>query len=251
MRRVSCVIALGCAAVAMFAQTAHAQAVDVAIALAADVSLSIDAEEFDLQRRGYAAAVTDRRFLDAIQAGQNGAVALCFVEWAGDAQQARVAKWAVIRDGESASAFAKTLRDAPRFFAGRTAIGAGIDFGVAQLEASGLTAKRRVIDVSGDGIDNSGRSVRDARDAAVGKDVTINGLAIINEKTGGVPGSYLYFHTHPPGGLPTYYHDNVIGGPGAFVLQIRNFDTFAEAMTDKLIIEVSGAARRSNHAAAH
>jgi hypothetical protein len=235
----------------IFATPAHAQTVDVAIALAADVSLSIDAEEFELQRRGYAAAVTDRRFLEAIQAGQNGSVALCFIEWAGEAQQAMVAKWTVIRDGEGTAVFAKTLRDAPRSFAGCTAIGAGIDFAVVRLETSGFTPKRRVIDVSGDGIDNSGRPVSDARDVAVAKGITINGLAIINEKTGGIPGNYLYFHTHPPGGLPMYYHDHVIGGPGAFVLQIVNFDTVAEAMTNKLIIEVSGAARRSKHAAAH
>jgi hypothetical protein len=248
--RLSCFVIAASAWMAIFAPLAHAQTVDVAIALAADVSLSIDAGEFELQRRGYAAAVTDRRFLEAVQAGQNRAVALCFIEWAGDAQQALVAKWMVIRDGEGAAVFAKTLLDAPRSFAGRTAIGAGVDFAVAQLEASGLTPKRRTIDVSGDGIDNSGRPVTDARDEAVAKGITINGLAIINEKTGGVRGNYLYFHTHPPGGLPKYYRDNVIGGPGAFVLQIVNFDTFAEAMTNKLVTEVSGASRPSKHATA-
>ncbi len=224
---------------------------DVAIALAADVSLSIDSEEFELQRRGYAAALTDPRFLQAVQAGQQGAVALCFIEWAGAGQEAVVANWIVIRDGEGAAEFAKTLRDAPRSFAGRTAIGAGVDFAVTQLEGSGLVTKRRSIDVSGDGIDNSGRPVTEARDGAVAKGITVNGLAIINEETGGVPGNYLYLHTHPPGGLPKYYRDNVIGGPGVFVLQIVNCDTFAEAMTNKLIIEVSGTARHPVRAAIH
>jgi Protein of unknown function (DUF1194) len=234
------------AAAVVFAQraavAAQTQTVDAAIALAADVSRSIDDDEFQLQRRGYAAAVTSAQFMHAVQSGANGAVALCFLEWAGPGQQAVVAKWMVIRDGEGAAEFAKILRAAPRSFAGRTAIGDGIDFAAAQLAADGVTAARRIIDVSGDGADNSGRAVTDARDDAVAKGITINGLAIINEKTGGMQGTFLYSHTHPPGGLPHYYHDNVIGGPGSFVLQIVNFDTFSEAMTNKLIAEISRAA---------
>jgi Protein of unknown function (DUF1194) len=230
---------------------AHAETVDVAIALAADVSRSIDDEEFELQRQGYAAAVTSPRFMQAIEAGRHGAVALCFFEWAGPDQQAVVATWTVIRDGEGAAEFAKMLRDAPRSFMGRTAIGAAIDFAVGQIGADGIAAPRRIIDVSGDGTSNSGRLVTEARDDAVAKGITINGLAIINEKTGGVPGNYLYLHTHPPGGLSNYYRQNVIGGPGAFVRQIVNFDTFAEAMTNKLITEVSAAPPHSLQAAVH
>lgn len=231
------------AALAMAPVRAHAQTqtVDAAIVLAADVSRSIDDQEFELQRRGYAKAVTSPQFLQAVQAGAHGAVALCLVEWAGPDQQAVVAKWMVIRDGEAAAEFANILLNAPRSSAGRTAIGEGIDFAMAQLAAAGITAVRRVIDVSGDGTNNSGREVTAARDDAVGKGIIINGLAIINEKTGGMPGTFLYAHTHPPGGLPGYYRNNVIGGPGAFVLQIVNFDTFAEAMTNKLITEVSDA----------
>ena len=185
---------------AMVAPAAHAQAqtqqaqtqtVDAAIVLAADVSRSIDDDEFQLQRHGYASALTSPQFVQAIQAGGHGAVALCFVEWAGPGEQAVVAKWIVIRDGEGAAEFAKTLLDAPRSFAGRTAIGDGIDFAVAQLAADGVTAARRVIDVSGDGNSNSGRPVTDARNDAVAKGITINGLAIINEKTGGVSGTFL------------------------------------------------------------
>ncbi|MGH6671244.1 MAG: DUF1194 domain-containing protein [Xanthobacteraceae bacterium] len=220
---------------------ARGQTVDAAIALAADVSRSIDGQEFQLQRRGYARAITSPQFLQAVQSGPHGAVALCFLEWAGIGQQAVVAKWIVIRDGKGAAEFAKVLLDAPRSFAGRTAIGDGIDFAVAQLAAAGFTSARRVIDVSGDGNSNSGRPVTDARDEAVAKGITINGLAIINEKTGGIAGTFLYAHTHPPGGLPNYYRDNVVGGPGAFVLQVVNFDTFAEAMTNKLVAEISQA----------
>lgn len=251
-RLVLCAVAMAFAALAIRpvplaaqAQT-QTQAVDAAIVLAADVSRSIDDEEFQLQRRGYAAAVTSAQFVQAIQSGVHGAVALCFVEWASPEQQAVVAKWLVIRDGEGAADFAATLLAAPRSFAGRTAIGAGIDFARTQLDTSGFTAKRRIIDVSGDGNSNSGRPVTEARDDAVGKGITINGLAIINEKTSGREGTFLFAHTHPPGGLPAYYHDNVIGGPGAFVLKIVNFDTFAEAMTNKLVSEISQAAPDSS-----
>ena len=237
------------ATIAVLPAMTRAETADVAIALTADVSRSIDDEEFQLQRQGYAAAVTNPRFVQAIQSGPHGAVALCFLEWAGPDQLAVVAKWMVIRDGKGAAEFAKILLDAPRSSAGRTAIGAGIDFAVAQFETGGVTAKRRIIDVSGDGSNNSGRLVTEARDEAVAKGITINGVAIINEKTSGEPESFRYLHTHPPGGLPNYYRDNVIGGPGAFVLQIVNFDTFAEAMTNKLLTEVSDASPRSRHAA--
>ena len=227
------------ATIAVLPAMTRAETADVAIALTADVSRSIDDEEFQLQRQGYAAAVTNPRFVQAIQSGPHGAVALCFLEWAGPDQLAVVAKWMVIRDGKGAAEFAKILLDAPRSSAGRTAIGAGIDFAVAQFETGGVAAKRRIIDVSGDGSNNSGRLVTEARDEAVAKGITINGLAIINEKTSGGPESFRYAHTHPPGGLPNYYRDNVIGGPGAFVLQIVNFDSFAEAMTNKLLTEIS------------
>jgi Protein of unknown function (DUF1194) len=232
-------VALAVAASLLLRSPAYAQQVDVAIVLAADVSRSIDQEEFDLQRRGYAAAVTSARFLKAVASGPHGAVALCFVEWAGVGQQAVVAKWTVIRDGEAAAEFANELLKAPRSSMGRTAIGEALDFAVNQLEQASVTPERRVIDVSGDGTSNSGRLVTEARDAAVANGFTINGLAIINEKTSGEFGSYLWAHTHPPGGLPNYYRENVVGGPGAFVLQIVNFDEFADAMTNKLITEIS------------
>ncbi|MGH7248471.1 MAG: DUF1194 domain-containing protein, partial [Pseudomonadota bacterium] len=214
--------AVAMAAFAAWPAAARAQNVDAAITLTADVSRSIDDGEFQLQRKGYAAAVTSPQFLEAIQSGLHGAIALCFLEWAGEGEQAVVAKWMVIRDGEGAAEFADILTGAPRSFAGRTAIGDGIGFAVKQFDALGATAARRIIDISGDGASNSGRPVTAARDNAVRKGITINGLAIINEKTGGLAGSFLYAHTHPPGGLPNYYRDNVIGGAGAFVLQIVN-----------------------------
>lgn len=217
---------------------AWAETVDVALVLAADVSRSIDAGEFQLQRKGYAAGVMNPRVLSAIQAGTHHAIALCFVEWSGPDEQMVVVDWTVVRDGESAAEFATKLTDAPRAFTGRTSISAGIDFAMAQLARSGVEAERRVIDVSGDGTNNAGRPVTDARDAAVAQGVTINGLAIINER----PEGYFFAHTQPPEGLPAYYRNNVVGGTNAFVQVVKDFTTFGDAIASKLMTEIAEAA---------
>jgi hypothetical protein len=130
------------------------------------------------------------------------------------------------------------MLSASRSFLGRTSISAAIDFSMERLAAAPAEADKRIIDVSGDGTNNSGRAVTEARDQAVAVGITINGLAIINTQAN--PG--YAFHTQPPGGLPKYYEENVIGGPGAFLLQVENFDTFAEAITRKLVTEIASAA---------
>jgi hypothetical protein len=224
---------------------ATAEPVDVALILAADVSRSINSGEFDLQRKGYAAALTDPRVLRAIVGGRRHAIAVAFVEWAGPDEQNTVIDWTIVRDGESAATIAAQLRAAPRSFVGRTAIGAAIDFARARLAAAPVRSDKQVIDVSGDGTSNSGRPVTDARDEAVAHGVTINGLAIINNE---IDPAYS-FHTHPPGGLPKYYEDNVIGGAGAFLLHVENFDSFAEAITRKLVSEIAAAAAHTKTAA--
>jgi hypothetical protein len=219
-----------------------AEAVDVALVLAADVSRSINEQEFGLQRRGYAAAITSSRLFDAIRAGTHGAIAIAFVEWAGEGEEKTVVDWTVIRSEADARTFAAALEGAPRSFVGRTAIGSAIDFSAGLLGESGVEADRHLIDVSGDGTSNQGRSVTEARDAALKAGVVINGLAIFNQ-TAAAEGGYLAMHTNPPGGLAKYYRDNVIGGPGAFVLPIDNFNSFAEAMIHKLISEIAAAPR--------
>ena len=151
------------------------------------------------------------RVLTAVQAGTHRAIAVCFVEWAGPDEQMVVVNWTVIRDGKSASEFATALATAPRSFTGRTSISAAIDFAISQFARSGVDADRRIIDVSGDGTNNAGRPVTDARDAAVAQGMTINGLAIINKR----PEGYFFAHTQPPEGLPAYYKNNVVGGNGA------------------------------------
>src|SRR5205085_8071331 len=136
-----------------------------------------------------------------------------------------VVAWPVVRDEEAAASVAAAMLVPPRSFLGPASISAAIDFAMERLAAAPAEAEKRIIDISGDGTSNSGRGVTEARDDALAKGVTINGLAIIN--TNANPG--YAFHTNPPGGLPKYYQDNVIGGPGAFLLVVENFDTFADA----------------------
>ena len=147
-----------------------AEQVDLLIVLAADVSRSIDDQKFELERRGYAAALSDPRVLQAIAAGPNGRIAIAFVEWAGANSQKLLIDWTLVRDGNDTKLFVNRLLEAPRSFADRTAIGAGIDFARAQFARSPYASDRRVIDVSGDGTNNSGRDVRAASDDAVGNE---------------------------------------------------------------------------------
>ncbi len=217
--------------------------VDSAIILAADVSRSIDDEEFALQRRGYADAIQSQQLIDAISTGPHGAIALAYLEWAGDGEEHVVTDWAVIRNQADARAFVAAMTAAPRSYLGRTAIGAAIDFSFAMFAEAAFETSRRVIDISGDGTSNQGRPVTDARDAAVAAGAVINGLAIFNKKAAAM-GGYLALHTNPPGGLAHYYRENVIGGSGAFVVQIDDFNTFGEAMMRKLVTEVAFAGQR-------
>jgi hypothetical protein len=232
------ILRIAIAGLCLFGATqAQAETVDLLLVLAADVSRSIDDGEFQLQRKGYAAALTDPRVLRAIAGGRNHAIGITFIEWSGQSDQNVVVDWTVIRDEEGAGGVAATILSAPRSFLGRTSISAAIDFAMERFSAAKIQGDKKVIDISGDGTNNSGRAVTEARDQAVGAGVSINGLAIINTQAS--PG--YAFHTQPPGGLPKYYEENVIGGPGAFLLQVENFDTFGEAITRKLTTEIASA----------
>lgn len=224
---------------------ARAEDVDLLLILAADVSRSIDDVEFNLQRKGYAAALSDPKVLAAIAGGPNRSIAICFVEWSDTLDQKVVVDWTTIRDGEDAAAVGATMLAAPRSFASRTSISGAIYFSLGQFSSSAPNADRRIIDISGDGTSNAGPPVTEARDQAVAKSITINGLAIINTQTR--PGFTM--HTQPPGGLPNYYKENVIGGPGAFLLVVENFETFADAITRKLVNEIAGTVPSSQTAA--
>ena len=220
---------------------ARAAGVDLTVVLAADVSRSVDDGEFELQRKGYAAALTDPRVLTAIHATKSGAIAVCFIEWSGEDDQQVVLPWTEIRDEEDGGGAAATLLKAPRSFTGRTSISAAIDYAMGYFAKAKWPAARRIIDISGDGTSNSGRPITEARDQAIAAGVTINGLAIINDK----PNLGYSAHTNPPGGLPNYYQQNVVGGTNAFLIVVKNFNSFADAMANKLAreINVAGAER--------
>jgi hypothetical protein len=223
-------------AILCLASSAHAaESVDVALVLVTDVSRSIDDSEFQLEKQGYAAALTDAKVIAAIKGGLAGSIAVAYVEFASSYEVRTVLDWSVIRDGASAKDFATRLAAAPRSFWGRTAISAGVDRAVQLIAESGYETPRHVIDVCGDGTNNAGREITDARDDAVKGGIVINGLAIINDH----PVSWTFAHVQPPGGLAKYYRENVTGGPGSFVQEIHDFHAFGEAMTRKLVTEIA------------
>jgi hypothetical protein len=240
MRMVKAVLALVVVAIfaagALRATPAHADDdVDLLLVLAADVSRSIDAAKFQLQRDGYAAAISDPRVMETIKSGRLGRIGLTFVEWSGIGAQHVVIDWTAIGDSASAKDFGDRLLEAPRSFADRTSISGAIEFAMDRFGHTPFTATRRIIDVSGDGTNNAGRDVTSARDEAVAQGVTINGLVILSEN----PMSWNPDHTNPPGGLDNYYRHNVVGGPGAFVMVAKDFNSFGQAMIGKLIAEVA------------
>src|SRR3984957_5492030 len=212
-----------------------AEEVDLLLVLSSDVSRSIDAPKFKLQRDGYAAAIVNPRVLQAIRSGALGKIAVSFVEWSGVGAQKIVIDWTVIRDEATAKDFSAQVIEAPRAFADRTSISGGIDFAMAQLARAPFHSNRHTIDVSGDGTNNAGRDVTDARDEALKQGVTINGLVILSER----PMSWNADHTNPPGGLDNYYRNNVMGGPGSFVMVAENFNSFGQAILNKLIAEIA------------
>jgi hypothetical protein len=210
--------------------------VDLLLALAMDVSRSMEHPKFLLQREGYAAAITNPQVLDAIKSGAHQKIAICFIDWSGGGEQRLVIDWSIIDSAESARHFGDLINQAPRSFNDRTSIGGGITFAAAQIERAPFEAERHTIDVSGDGTNNAGRDVQFARDQAVAKGININGIPILTE----LQYSRIPEHTNPPGGLEKYYRDNVIGGPGAFVMVAEDFETFGKSMVKKLIAEIAG-----------
>lgn len=235
------IVAIGLLAIATISRpAAAAEEVDLLLVLAADVSRSVDQPKFQLQREGYAAALSNARVLEAIMSGPNRRIAVCFVEWSGQGNQKLVIDWTVISDEKSARAFGDQLAEAPRSFADRTSISGGLEFSMAQFARAPFSAKRRIIDVSGDGTNNSGNDVTLVRDQIVKEGVTINGLVILSER----PLPWNPEHTNPPGGLGKYYETNVIGGPGAFVIVADDFKSFGQALISKMIAEIASLPRR-------
>jgi hypothetical protein len=222
-----------------FNQSAAAQQqVDLLLVLGADVSRSVDDQEFELQRQGYATAIVNPRVLKAIaSAGEHGRIGVCFFEWSGPFSQVVIVDWTLIANADDAREFAHRLRVAPRGFRDSTSISGAIDFAMGLFPRSAFKSDRHVIDISGDGTNTNGRPVTAAREEALAKGATINGLVILSPE----PLPSFPYHTHPPGGLASYYEQNVIGGPGAFVLTADGFETFGQSIISKLIKEIAAA----------
>jgi Protein of unknown function (DUF1194) len=227
MRRLSaiffCILISGSAAA-----EDHGREVDLELVLAVDVSRSMNGAEAKLQRDGYIAALSDPAFANAVQAGMLGRIAVTYVEWAGQVSQRVVADWQIIDSAERARGFAGLIGSSAPGSARGTSISSALDFSAAQIQANAFDGLRRVIDISGDGANNVGRPVLEARQDAIDAGITVNGLPIL------VPGSGTISN------LDDYYADCVIGGAGAFSLPARGMEEFALAIRRKLILEVSG-----------
>jgi hypothetical protein len=210
----------------------NAAPVDVELVLAVDVSYSMDPEEQALQREGYIVALTSREFMQALKQGMNAKVAVTYFEWAGATDQRIVVPWRLIDGPESADAVAAEIQRAPYRRASRTSISGALQFSMPLFEASGYRGIRQVIDVSGDGVNNNGLPVTLVRDEVLAKGITINGLPIMLKRPN--IGSMDIEQ------LDIYYEDCVIGGPGAFVVAIREREKFKEAIRTKLVLEIAG-----------
>jgi Protein of unknown function (DUF1194) len=206
--------------------------VDVELILAVDVSYSMDMDELTIQREGYAGAITSTEFLQALKTGPTGKVAVTYFEWAASNDQKVVMSWRIIDGPESADAVAEEILKAPLRRASRTSISGAINFAMPLFEANEYHGLRRVIDISGDGPNNNGEPVTIARDAALAKGVTINGLPIMAKETN--------YATMDIENLDFYYEDCVIGGAGSFVVPIKSKEKFKEAIRTKLVMEVAG-----------
>lgn len=207
------------------ATAAEAEPVDLKLVLAVDISASVDSDEFNLQMGGLAAAFRHPAVVGAIRSANPNGIAVTLVQWSGSGEYLQVIGWTGVRDAVGARAFADRIDRAPRSFTdGATAIGSAMEFAAALIEKTGYAGERRVIDVSGDGINNEGVAavVARARTNAVG--ITVNGLAILNEET------------H----LGAYYLAGVVGGPGAFLMTADDYEDFARAIRLKLIQEIGG-----------
>jgi len=200
-------------------------AVDLELILMADASGSIDFDEFQLQRQGYARALLDPRVHDAIRGGRHGRIAIAYVEWSGPHMQHAIVPWTLIQDQADLEFVARQLIESPReIFYGGTAPGNAILYGALSIKANAFLGRRRVIDVSGDDSDIDGVPATFGRDQAVAQGITVNGLPILDD--------------WPP--LAKFFRDNIIGGPGAFSIPAKGFKDFGVAIRRKLIREIAG-----------
>jgi hypothetical protein len=234
--RIAAVIALLAVALAAGSPGPHAQgggAVDLELVLAIDTSTSVDAQEFQLQRRGLADAFLHPDVVRAIRGAGERGIAVTLVEWSGARRQATVVGWTHVYDAQSAAALSARIAAAPRALDGFTDIAGAIRYSVAAIETNAYEGSRLAIDVSGDGSSDPQSSARE-RDRAVARGITVNGLVIYNEDIDLAELANIDVREH--------YADNVIGGPGAFMMTAEDFTDFAIAIRRKLVREIAGPA---------
>jgi len=218
------IVALAVALLALIPPAKAQSTTDLLLVLAVDASGSVSQSRFDLQKHGYAAAFRHPRVLNAIRGGSTGSIAVTMTQWTGPALQVHAVPWMLINDEASANAFADAIEAAPRqLFSGGTSISGAIDHAMRLLPTAPYRGLKRVIDISGDGSNNRGRNVTEARDEAVRAGVIINGLPILSLEP------YL----------DRYYFDNVIGGSGSFMVPAESYEAFGTAVLRKLVLEIA------------
>jgi len=230
-------LAAGVAATLAFSSVSESRAaeqVDVELVLAVDVSLSMSPAELEIQRRGYAEALTHDNVLQAIADGAHGKIAVTFFEWAGADTQHVIVPWTVIANRADAERVAAGLSANPPNSARRTSISGALEFGADLFAESGFQSPRRVIDISGDGPNNHGAPVQGVRDTVLRQGIIVNGLPLMTN------GGYISAYDVP--NLDRYYADCVIGGPGAFMVPVNDWEQFPEAVRRKLVLELAGPA---------
>ncbi len=227
------VLAASAALLAATVPSRGAERVDIELVLAVDVSLSMSPGELEIQRHGYAAALTHDTVLDAIADGAHGRIAITYVEWAGTTMQRVVVPWTVIANRADAERVVARMSARPPNSARRTSISSALEFAGDLFAESEFLGVKRVIDVSGDGANNQGAPVNGVRDRLVAEGITINGLPLMT--TGGFSSAFDVPH------LDRYYADCVIGGPGAFTVPVNDWTQFPEAVRRKLVLELADA----------
>lgn len=224
-------VALATGPIRLTDKSSSAIAVDVELIIAVDVSYSMDPDEQALQREGYVQALTSREFMQALHEGANGKIAITYFEWAGSSDQKIIVPWRLIEGPESADAVAAEIAAAPYRRASRTSIAGALNFAKPLFGKGGYRGLRRVIDVSGDGTNNAGPLIVPTRDEVLAEGIIINGLPIMLKRP--------LAGTMDIDNLDVYYEDCVIGGPGAFVIPIRERSQFIEATREKLVQEIA------------
>lgn len=240
--KIALYVSLAIFAAVMFGTQRYAHAsnipVDVELVLAVDISQSMDTKEQELQRAGYAKALTSEDFLNVLQFGKTGRIAVTYMEWGNAGAQFIVADWSLIQDFETAQTFVSQIQSAPFRHTQRTSISSALEKAVELINTNGYIGDRRVIDVSGDGPNNQGPKVSPVRDWAVAQGIVINGLPLMLEDTFNAWSTSF--------SMDRYYHDCVIGGPGSFVIPVKRLMDIEAAIHMKLILEIAETNRYMN-----